>query len=208
MKNQCERSVDLTQGRRVHVPNSRWYSKTVRERLRIPRTHSKAEANRKEKTNRKSPNRQTQKKNAEARRDFWSIHVNSTPHTSHFLVFHITVTLTLAQEQGVWRALHTCVIFMRSCCVLLDSLRLSLLLFAFHLLSHLPFSFSCSSPSSSMWGTRTLRTLANEDLGTLAEHDPLTGYEPNDLHISETNDIFVEESSGDSRSLNLCKSVQ
>ena len=42
--------------------------------------------------------------------------VNSTPHTSHFLVFHSThfnVTLTLAQEQGVWRALHTCVIFMR-----------------------------------------------------------------------------------------------
>ena len=36
------------------------------------------------------------------------------------------------------------------------------------------FSFSCSSPSSSMWGTRTLRTLANEDLGTLAENDPLT----------------------------------
>ena len=68
--------------------------------------------------------------------------VNSTPHTSHFLVFHSThfnVTLTLAQEQGVWRALHTCVIFMRSCCVLLDFLRLSLLLFAFHLLSHLPF---------------------------------------------------------------------
>ena len=25
-----------------------------------------------------------------------------------------------------------------------------------------------------MWGTRTLRTLANEDLGTLAENDPLT----------------------------------
>ena len=58
------------------------------------------------------------------------------------LVFHSThlnVTLTLAQEQGVWRALHTCVIFMRSCCVLLDSLRLSLVLFAFHFLSHLPF---------------------------------------------------------------------
>ena len=67
---------------------------------------------------------------------------NSTPHTSHFLVFHSThfnVTLTWAQEQGVWRALHTCVIFMRSCCVVLDSLRLSLLLFVFQLLSHLPF---------------------------------------------------------------------
>ena len=37
-----------------------------------------------------------------------------------------------------------------------------------------------------MWVTSTLRTLANEDIGTLAEYDPLTGYEPNDLHISET----------------------
>ena len=51
--------------------------------------------------------------------------------------------------------------------------------------------------------TRTLRTLANEDLGTLAENDPLTGYEPNDLHISETTDMFIQESSGDNRSLNL-----
>ena len=65
------------------------------------------------------------------------------------------------------------------------------------------FSFSCSSLSSSMWVTRTLRTLADEDLGTLAENDPLTGYEPNDLHTSETTDIFIQESSGDNRSLNL-----
>ena len=54
-----------------------------------------------------------------------------------------------------------------------------------------------------MWGTRTLRTLANEDLGTLAENDPLTGYEPNDLHISETTDIFIQDSSGDNKFLNL-----
>ena len=53
-----------------------------------------------------------------------------------------------------------------------------------------------------MWGTSTLRTLANEDLGTLAENDPLTGYEPNDYHISETTDIFIQESSGENRSLN------
>ena len=52
-----------------------------------------------------------------------------------------------------------------------------------------------------MWGTSTLRTLANEDLGTLAENDPLTGYEPNDRHISETTDIFIQESFGDNRSL-------
>ena len=53
-----------------------------------------------------------------------------------------------------------------------------------------------------MWETNTLRTLANEDLGTLAEYDPLTGYEPNDLHISETTELFIQESSGENRSLN------
>ena len=61
-------------------------------------------------------------------------HIFSCFHSTHF-----NVTLTLAQEQGVWRARHTCVIFMRSRCGLLGSLRLSLLLFAFHLLSHLPY---------------------------------------------------------------------
>ena len=65
------------------------------------------------------------------------------------------------------------------------------------------FSFSSSSRSSSMWRTRTLRTLADEDLGTLAENDPLTEREPNDLHISETTDIFIQESSGDNRSFSL-----
>ena len=29
-----------------------------------------------------------------------------------------------------------------------------------------------------MWGTSTLRTLANEDLGTVAEYDPLTSFVP------------------------------
>ena len=53
-----------------------------------------------------------------------------------------------------------------------------------------------------MWGTNSLRTLANEDLGTLAENDPLTGYEPNDLHISETTELFIHESSDEKRSLN------
>ena len=54
-----------------------------------------------------------------------------------------------------------------------------------------------------MWGTRTLRILANEELGTIADNNPLIGYEPNDLHVSETSDIFIQESSGDNRSLNL-----
>ena len=53
-----------------------------------------------------------------------------------------------------------------------------------------------------MWGTSTLRTLANEDLGTLAEYDPLTGSEHNDLHISETAELYIQESSGENGSLN------
>ena len=57
-----------------------------------------------------------------------------------------------------------CGIFMRSCCVF-DSPRLSLPLLAVYLLS---------ASSSTMWWTNTLRTSANEDLGTLAEYDPLT----------------------------------
>ena len=32
----------------IHIPGTRWYSKIVRKRLRIPRTHSKTETNRKE----------------------------------------------------------------------------------------------------------------------------------------------------------------
>ena len=53
-----------------------------------------------------------------------------------------------------------------------------------------------------MWRTSTLRTLADEDLGTLAEYDPLTGYEPNDLHISETTELYIQESSSENGSLN------
>ena len=41
-KNWCERSLDITKGRRIHIPNCRWYSKIVGERKRIPGTHSKA----------------------------------------------------------------------------------------------------------------------------------------------------------------------
>ena len=53
-----------------------------------------------------------------------------------------------------------------------------------------------------MWGTRTLRTPADEELGTMAENNPLTGYEPNfidNYRISETTEIFIHESSSDSR---------
>ena len=51
-----------------------------------------------------------------------------------------------------------------------------------------------------------MRTSANEELDTLADNSPLTGYEPNfidNYHISETTDIFIQESSSDSRPLNL-----
>ena len=54
-----------------------------------------------------------------------------------------------------------------------------------------------------MWGTRTLRTLANEESSTTTENNPLTSYEPNDLHISETTDFFIQESSSDGNPLNL-----
>ena len=56
-----------------------------------------------------------------------------------------------------------------------------------------------------MWGTSTLHTLANEDLGTLAEYDPLTNYEPNDYHISETTEPYVQDSSSENGSLNDLK---
>ena len=53
-----------------------------------------------------------------------------------------------------------------------------------------------------MWGTSTLRTLANEDLGTLAEYDPLAGYEPNYYHILETTEPYIQESSREDGSMN------
>ena len=41
-KNQCKRSFDATKERKIRVPSSRWHRKTVSQRSRIPRTHSKA----------------------------------------------------------------------------------------------------------------------------------------------------------------------
>ena len=88
----------------------------------------------------------------------------------------------------------------------------ALMMWLFCLSAILP-STSCCQPSllsswsslssSMMWETSTLRTLANEDLGTLAEYDTLTSYEPNDLHISETTELYIQESSGENGSLNL-----
>ena len=69
--------------------------------------------------------------------------VNTTPHTSHFLVLHNThfnVTSTLAQVWGAQRTFHViaCVIFMRSCCVLDSPRLLHFPLFAVYLLSYRP----------------------------------------------------------------------
>ena len=47
-KNQRKRRIDTTKGRRIQIHQSRWYSKSVREILQIPRTHSKAGTNRRE----------------------------------------------------------------------------------------------------------------------------------------------------------------
>ena len=68
----------------------------------------------------------------------WVYAVNSTPHTSHFLVDsqHVQCHIDIGSRT------RFCANFIHvssACCVLLDSLRLSLPLFAFHLLFHLPF---------------------------------------------------------------------
>ena len=76
---QWGRSTDLTKGRRICIPSSRCYGKIVRKRVRIPRTHSKAETNRgewrsKKKTSRRIERQPTESKyDAEVRSDFWSI---------------------------------------------------------------------------------------------------------------------------------------
>ena len=91
-KNQCQRSIDLTKGRRLHIPSRRWYSKFVRKRLRIPRTPSMAEAKpwglKVSEKNFKDTGSQPaeSKDDAEARRDFlvcsrW-FHLSSSQCTS------------------------------------------------------------------------------------------------------------------------------
>ena len=39
-KNQRERRIDITKGRRIHIPSCRWHSEIVRKIPRIPRTHT------------------------------------------------------------------------------------------------------------------------------------------------------------------------
>ena len=78
---QCKRSVDATKGWTFDIPSRRWNTKIVRKRLRIPKTHSKAGSNLKEREDfsgelqgeleESQPIRTTD--DAEARADFWSI---------------------------------------------------------------------------------------------------------------------------------------
>ena len=55
-----------------HFPSSRWYNQIGRKRLRIPRTHSKAGTNRKERRFQWRTSRRNGRV-SEARADFWSI---------------------------------------------------------------------------------------------------------------------------------------
>ena len=64
-KNQRERSLDITKERRIHIPSCRWNSKIVGKRLRIPRTHSKAGANGKERRSQRRTSRQTGRASAD-----------------------------------------------------------------------------------------------------------------------------------------------
>ena len=87
------RSWSDKKSRWIHIPSSRWYSKSVRKRPRIPRTHSQARTNRKEwrsqwwiwkRTGECQPTEPTD--DAEARADFlvdlrW-LHLSSSQWTS------------------------------------------------------------------------------------------------------------------------------
>ena len=73
MKNQCKRSVDTTKGRRSEILSSRWYSKIVRKRPRIPRTHSEAGTSGELQGEPEGFQPAETKEDAEAPQDFWSI---------------------------------------------------------------------------------------------------------------------------------------
>ena len=49
-----------------------------------------------------------------------------------------------------------------------------------------------------MWETSTLRTLANEDLGTLAEYDPLTPTDTAQLYNTQP-DLYAHTAHGSNR---------
>ena len=80
-KNQCKRSFDVTKRENIYMPSSRWHSKIVQKRPRIPRTHSWGGRNlwwvkisvEQVKANRKVLNRQKQKMTLKLLQDFWMI---------------------------------------------------------------------------------------------------------------------------------------
>ena len=118
--------------------------------------------------------------------------------TAHISVSHVT----LAQVSCA----HVIHVSSAWCCCL-DTLRLSALHSSPSLSSSFAFSWSSSSSSTWVGSMRSpMRTSANEELSTLAENNSLTGCEPNlidNYQISETTEIFMQESSSDSRPLNL-----
>ena len=78
-KNQRERSIDNTKRRWIHIPSSRWYSKIVRKRLRIPRTHSQAGTDRGERRFQQRTSRWTERVSTDRiNRWRWSPEFNST----------------------------------------------------------------------------------------------------------------------------------
>ena len=117
--------------------------------------------------------------------------VNTTPHTSHFLIdLHAHAWL----KSCVCRAHIMC--HESSPVFVLTLFDYSTFLSLLTIFSLIILSFLLPSTSSStMWWTNFLCILANEDLGTLAAYDPLTCYEPNDYHISEATEPYIQESS-------------
>ena len=128
--------------------------------------------------------------------------MNTTPHTS---IFHSELHATRMDQvwvrtRSITSMLHAHLVVVSDFSLVNDSIFFSFLT-VFSLLAPCP-SFSPSTSSSTMWWTNSLRTSADEDLGTLAEYDPLTGYEPNDYHITEAYEHHTQESSVEQRSPN------
>ena len=79
-KTECERSPDNPKRWRNCISCSRWLSKIIKEKLRIPRTHSETGIHRKERKNRNGEPQgdreefqpKETKDDAEAQKDFWS----------------------------------------------------------------------------------------------------------------------------------------
>ena len=116
--NQCERSIDITRGRRIHIPSIRWYSKIARERLRILEPTP-----RRERTARSEdlfgelqgepgePQPTESKDDAEARADFWSIqgdfiYRHHESRVSHDVPKEVTLLIPL-KSIDVTRSTHT-----------------------------------------------------------------------------------------------------